>query len=254
MRVFLTVFISICMFFGASCQGETASATADELGVAVLLSDGAAFGKVTVSSSPGDAPGFASGHIKVSGDASEEIAFENSPSNLLMECEGQECVVLYHEIRLEKTLTQFPRPALFHDQAIYREFNRLRNTSAEKAATVLRQDHCSEEMRALLRGLDDQNQQLSINALFSRPLSKDDRLCLASQVRSLAKLRRSSFSPPYASSEGVYHHNFPTRGDLIAFLLPHITRVAIIPSTLPLSTKDRLRFAAAWTYAMLLDQ
>ncbi len=254
MRFSLAVFICVGVLLGSACQCEAAPASLGELGVAVLLSDGAVFGKVTVSASPGDAPGFVSGHIRVRGDVTAEVAFENSPRNVLTECEGQECVFLYHETPYGKWLVQFPRPALFRDESIYREFNRLREASAERAATVLKQDHCSEGMKALLGGLDGQDQQMSINALFSRLLSKDDHLCLASQIDSLAKLRRGNFSPPYASSEGIYHHNFPTRGDLIAFLLPHLTRVAIIPRALPLSATDRHRFAAAWTYAMLLER
>lgn len=234
----------------SACRSEVTPEVSGDLGVATLLSDGAVLGTVVASSTAGDAPGFISGHITVSGQHVEDILFENIPSESLSECDRAKCVVLYNRTPVGKALTQSPWPSLFRDESIYRAFNSIRKASNDKVTSVLRKDHCSVEMKTLLDQLDGDNQQSSVDTLFSRTLSKEDRLCLASQVSSLARLTRSSFAPPYASSEGVYHHGFPTRGDLIAFLLPHLTKMTMVPTTFPLSVTDRERMTAAWVYAM----
>lgn len=249
MRTILGFFL-LCSFVGFSseCSGVEAITVSNDVAEAALLSNGAVFGRVRVVSEAGDAPGLVSGRIEVNDRLSDDVLFENVLENSLRECDGRKCSVFYHTSESGRLLTQFPKPALFLEERAYRSFAAIKKTAQQKVAAVLRKDHCSTEMSDLLHQLDGEDQQAAINSLFSRALSRDDRVCLASQIRSLMKLKKSSFSPPYPSDEGIYHHGFQFRGDLIAFLLPHLTKVNIIPGSFPLSPVEREEMVAAWTY------
>lgn len=108
---------------------------------------------------------------------------------------------------------------------------------------------CSEDFSGFIERLDGDGQQSAIDDLFaSLPLAAEEVKCLANPIQSKNGLTERSFRPPYSSWEGVFHHGYPTRGDLVAYLLPHLTGMELYPITLPLSDRQRLQLADAWAY------
>lgn len=249
-----SLIIPLFIFLGGVCHGKDIDLVPRDAVVASLLSDGAVFGKITVSSWLGEVAGLVDGKLDINGESPEELFFYNALATEINACDSNYCVAFFHDGRHGRRLVQYPVVALFSNEFILYKYKELKADAINMATSSLQVDHCSADMVSLLEGLDGKGQQSSINSLFSRRFSKDDLLCLASQIGSSSRILMDFFSPPYKSAEKVYYHGLRTRGELIALLLPHITKINIINDDPPFSDRVRQQFVEAWTYIFLTQK
>jgi hypothetical protein len=214
---------------------------------AILLADGAITGDISVLRLE-QGHEFAHGRLVVHSEFGPvELDFRYLPvSELPLLSVPRAAVLFYTAPDGERILQQYPvlgiRPAA--EVRADQELEKYR--SAARARRHLDDVHCSAALEAIMRKLDGHRQQQGVDQLFARQWQAADLLCLVQAIASRQPLKAASFAPPFTSREGVYRHGFPTRGDLIAYLLPHLAQVNIRPHTFPLSDRDRAALVLAW--------
>lgn len=156
--------------------------------------------------------------------------------------------------------TKYYKIRQFPENGVYDvvELEEIRSATSERTNAIadafLKGARCQGNMEELVRGLDAERQQESIDRLFAADLTKEDFGCLASSIKSLSNVSARGYNPPYPSWEGTYVHGFKTRGRLIAHLMPHLFSENIFflgrgkPDGDEFEEKDRVQMMRAWAY------
>ncbi|MBL0163829.1 MAG: hypothetical protein IPP82_09370 [Xanthomonadales bacterium] len=125
----------------------------------------------------------------------------------------------------------------------------IRAAKRVAVAFLNRNAECPRKIESLLSRLDGSHQQEAIDGLFrSLPFKPSEFACIARAIGSKSTLTVGSFRPPYPSREGVYHHGLRTRGELVAVLLPHMTKYPIYLPSSTLDERSRKKMIEAWAY------
>lgn len=242
MEILAKIAMCITLLFSTS---ETMGSDSS-LQVSIALSDGAIFGDARVEHWASKIPNLINGRVIVDGEVSATITFENIPHPYAKYLASGPSSVLYRESSSGLKLVVYPRPAVIPGRSPYDQFNDLKSTIAIKSAAFRKKIHCTPEMAGVVAALDSLEQQHAIDQLFATALDRRDLACLISSITSASPLKVDHFVPPFKFSDGVYYHGLPTRGDLVAFLLGHLTKANIHPEGFPMSDSERERVISAW--------
>jgi hypothetical protein len=247
----LNVFLFVAC---GKCFALSAAVLPKELVQSIIISDGVLFGDASVIFSSSEVGGLVSGVVVVNDDGRQELDFSYVEEERMKGLsKGRRSVLYYKSSSDHRSFVVYPKP-FFFEEDIRKVFVPVRESAISVAKDFLEHTACSSEMHGLMSSIDGEGQQKAVDSLFSLPLGKGDLACFILQIASREKLTTRSFSPPFPSPEGVYYHGFPTRGDLVVVLLPHLLGINIYPSQFPLSDNERERIMYAWAYALAVDK